>query len=147
MTLDVHSGPWATADIEAWLEQTVVPLRLATSGNSGPLVQSVWFDYSDGSLWCATQEHSVLAKRIRRDSKVGWEVSPDMPPYRGVRGKGRAELIDDRARVETVLNRLVDRYGQAGTPLAEWLGSRIDSEIAVRIADLRVSSWDYSPRM
>jgi nitroimidazol reductase NimA-like FMN-containing flavoprotein (pyridoxamine 5'-phosphate oxidase superfamily) len=147
MTLDVHSGPWATAVIEAWLERTVVPLRLATSGNSGPLVQSVWFDYSEGSLWCATQENSVLARRIRRDSKVGWEVSPDMPPYRGVRGKGRAELVDERVRVEAVLNRLVDRYGQAGTPLAEWLVRRIDSEIAVCISDLRVSSWDYSPRM
>jgi len=147
MTFDVHSGPWTAADIESWFEQTVVPLRLATSGQSGPLVQSVWFDYSDEALWCATQDHSVLAKRIRRDNQVGWEVSPDSPPYRGVRGKGRAELVEDRHQVENVLNRLVDRYGQSGTPLADWLSARIDSEVAVRITDLRVSSWDYSPRM
>jgi len=147
MSLYLHSGPWNDQDIETWLSETVVPLRLATSGSNGPLVQSVWFDYREGSLWCATQRQSVLAKRIGRDEKVGWEVSPDSPPYRGVRGKGRAELVEDRSQVEAVLNRLVDRYGQSGTPLAEWLTSRMDSEIAVRISDLRVSSWDYSPRM
>jgi len=147
MTFDVFSGPWATPDIEMWLTNTVVPLRLATSGTSGPLVQSLWFEYDNGSLWCATQDQSVLAKRIRRDDQVGWEVSPDSPPYRGVRGSGRAELVEDRSRVEAVLNRLVERYGQSDTPLATWLASRIDSEVAVRICDLRVSSWDYSPRM
>jgi general stress protein 26 len=147
MSLDVHSGPWNVAEIESWLSSTVVPLRLATSGRNGPLVQSLWFDFGDDSIWCATQADSVLVQRIMRDPHVGWEVSPDLPPYRGTRGKGTAELIHDSAEVEAVLTRLVDRYGQSGTSLAEWLLGRIDSEVVVRIGDLRVSSWDYRPRM
>ena len=84
MSFNILSGPWSDAEIESWLGQTVVPLRLATSGSNGPLVQSVWFDFADEALWCATQAQSLLATRLRRDTRVGWEVSGDEPPYRGV---------------------------------------------------------------
>lgn len=147
MTFHVQSGPWNPTQIENWLADTVIPLRLATVGKRGPLVQSVWFSYSDGALWCATQRDSVLAKRIRRDANVAWEVAPDEPPYKGVRGTGRATLRDDSAQVENVLQGLVNRYGQSGTKLADWLLGRIDSEVIVRISDLRITSWDYSGRM
>lgn len=147
MTFTVRSGPWSPTRVESWLCDTVIPLRLGSSGKRGPLVQSVWFEYADGSLWCATQADSILAKRIRRDGHVGWEVSRDEPPYCGVRGTGLACLVDDRQVAADVLQRLVDRYGQGGTPLADWLLGRIDSEVVVRIDDLRIASWDYSPRM
>ncbi len=147
MTIEVRSGRWSSPAIETWLSQTVIPLRLATSGKQGPLVQSVWFVYDQGALWCATQRDSVLAKRVGRDLNVGWEVSPDQPPYRGVRGSGVATVIDDAAHVHSVLTRLVERYGQSGTTLAQWLLSRVDSEVVLSISELSVTSWDYTPRM
>ena len=147
MSFEILSGPWSESQIEAWLAETVVPLRLATSGSNGPLVQSVWFDFADDSLWCATQAQSLLATRVRRDKRVGWEVSGDEPPYRGVRGQGVADLLDDSELASDVLGRLVAKYGQAGTPLEQWLSSRIETELVVRISGLRVTSWDYSPRM
>lgn len=123
---------------------TTIPLRLASSGKRGPLVQSVWYVYEDAALWCATQADSVLATRLGNDNRVGWEIAGDEPPYRGVRGIGTAELLNE---AEPVLHKLIDRYGQEGTPLAEWLVSRVASEVAVRITDLRITSWDYAPRM
>lgn len=147
MSFTVRSGPWSPTQVESWLVGTAIPLRIASAGKRGPLVQSLWFDYDGGALWCATQATSVLAKRIRRHAEVGWEVSRDEPPYRGARGTGHATIVDDRGEVEAVLRRLVDRYQQAGTPLAEWLLGRLDSEVAIRVGGLRVSSWDYSPRM
>lgn len=144
MTFTVRSGPWTPTQIEAYLDEAVIPVRLATAGKRGPLVQSLWFLYDDASLWCATQADSVLAMRLRKDARVGWEVAADAPPYRGARGTGTAALVDD---AERVLRRLIARYGQAGTPLADWLLGRAESEVAIRIGDLRVASWDYSPRM
>jgi hypothetical protein len=67
-----------------------------------------------------------------------------VPPYRGVRGSGRAEVIPE---AEDVLRELISRYGQQGTPLADWLLGRLASEVAIRISDLRISTWDYSARM
>jgi hypothetical protein len=84
---------------------------------------------------------------LRGDDRLGWEVSGDEPPYRGVRGQGRAELIEDADLAGEVLARLVARYGQAGTSLESWLASRVASEVIIKIADLRATSWDYSPRM
>ena len=147
MSFHERSGPWTPSQIEAWLVETVVPLRLASAGKRGPLVQSLWFDYDEGALWCATQRDSVLAKRIHRDGNVGWEVSRDEPPYRGVRGTGVAKIVDDVGIATEVLQRLVNRYGQSGTQLADWLLGRVETEVVVRIDDLRVTSWDYAPRM
>lgn len=148
MTLapQVRSGPWDRAAVESFLVDTVIPVRLGTVGREGPLVQSLWFVYESGSLWCCTQADALVVRRLRADERVGFEVSRDEPPYRGVRGSGRAVIDADAAR--DVLPRLLDRYGigrERG--LGRWLLSRLDSEVAVRITDLAVTSWDYSARM
>lgn len=141
----VRSGPWTTEQITGFLRDAVIPIRLASSGTY-PLVQSLWFLHEDSALWMATQTDSVLAQRLRRDERVGFEVSADSPPYRGVRGTGHASIVDDGAA--HLLPRLIDRYlGDAPSSLGSWLMSRLDSEIVVRVDQLAVSSWDYSPRM
>ncbi|MCZ7528760.1 MAG: hypothetical protein M5U14_21735 [Acidimicrobiia bacterium] len=50
--VDVRSGPWDPATIEELLRSTPIPVRLATTGASWPLVQSLWFLYDGGALWC-----------------------------------------------------------------------------------------------
>lgn len=147
MTITVKSGPWNVQDISNWLEETVIPIRLATTGKRGPLVQSMWFEYTSESLWCATQRDSAVARRARKYPVIGWEVSPDQPPYRGVRGRGTIEVIDDAEYAGEVLHRLIHRYGQSGTQLENWLLSRVSTESALRITDLELISWDFSPRM
>ena len=147
MEFTVHSGPWDSGAIEGWLQKTVIPLRLATTGGSGPIVQSLWFLYDDGALWCATQSDSMVAGRVRREPRVGWEVSPDEPPYRGARGRGTLTVVEDPDLAGDVLRRLIARYGQQGTDLERWLLSRVATEVALRIDDLAVTSWDFSPRM
>jgi len=141
----VRSGPWSAPEIGEFLRDTVIPIRLATNGRF-PLVQSVWFCLRDGDLWCATQGESVLARRIRRDPHVGFEVSADAPPYLWVRGTGIAHLVPGHA--DSVLPELLSRYGiETTSPLATWLLSRLDTEVAVRISELVVTSWDYRARM
>lgn len=145
MALTVHSGPWDSAAAADFLQQARIPVRVATHGTY-PLVQSLWFLIEDDVLWCATQADSVLVRRLARDDRCGFEVSPDTPPYRGVRGFGRATLHPDHASI--VLPQLIDRYvpDREGT-LADWLLSRVDTEVAIRIEPVRVSTWDYAQRM
>lgn len=147
MSITAKSGPWDVPTIERWLRETAIPIRLATSGTRGPLVQSLWFEFQQGAIWCATQRDSTVAKRVRKHPVVGWEVSADQPPYRGARGRGTVEIIDDPLDAGEVLKRLINRYEQSGTELENWLLGRISTEVAFRIADLEVISWDYSPRM
>lgn len=142
----IASGPWNESEIEAFLASTRIPVRLASNGSSGPLVQSLWFAADGMELWCCTQKSSVLTRRLERDDRVGFEVAADEPPYRGVRGTGVAHLVNDD--VESTLRTLINRYqGAERTDLSDWLLGRVDSEIAIRIEPRSVSSWDYSPRM
>lgn len=147
MSITIKSGPWDVSTITRWLEDTVIPIRLATSGKRGPLVQSLWFQYEKSAIWCATQRDSAVAKRVMKHPVIGWEISPDQPPYKGVRGRGTIEVIKDPVQAGEVLRGLITRYGQSGTDLERWLLSRVETEIAFRITDLEVVSWDYSPRM
>lgn len=141
----LRSGPWDGQQVAAHLHESVIPLRIATAGTF-PLVQSLWFTFDGSTLWCATQADSVVARRVQRESKVGFEIAADQPPYRGVRGSGNATIDPDAGA--RVLAHLIERYlGPEPTPLGEWLLSRADNEIALRIDDLVVSSWDYSARM
>lgn len=141
----LRSGPWEQQRVREHLAKSVIPLRLATAGTF-PLVQSLWFTFDGASLWCATQADSVVARRVRRNANVGFEIASDLPPYRGVRGTGTASL--DATRGSDVLAELIDRYlGAEPTPLGEWLLSRSSTEIAIRIDELVVTSWDYSARM
>lgn len=143
--ITLRSGPWSADRVAAHLAETCIPVRIASHG-SYPLVQSLWFVYDDGVLWCATQQDSVLAQRLRRDGRCGFEISADTPPYRGVRGTGDATLVPEAA--PDVLPRLIRRYqGADPTPLADWLLSRLSTEVAIRIDNLTVTSWDYSGRM
>jgi nitroimidazol reductase NimA-like FMN-containing flavoprotein (pyridoxamine 5'-phosphate oxidase superfamily) len=142
----VRSGPWTIAQVDSFLRQAAIPLRLASNGSSFPLVQSVWFLFDGAALWCCTRDDSVLARRLRADPRCGFEVSSDLPPYRGVRGTGMARIEPEAAA--TVLPRLIERYlERAESPLADWLLSRIQDEVAIRIDDMHVTSWDYTARM
>jgi hypothetical protein len=141
------TGPWSIERIHAHLAETVVPLRLACVEASGhPRVLSLWFEWREGALWCATSPRSRLARWLAAEPRCGFEVVPDVPPYRGVRGRASATL--DAGRGGEVLERLIDRYiGSRDTRLARWLLARSAGEIAIRIEPASFASLDFSARM
>ena len=129
--------------MESFLTHEVIPVRLATTGRSGPIVQSMWFDFADGFVWCSTQADSAIVGRLRHDPRVGFEVSPDTSPYRGVRGRAIGDIVHIGAA--EVLDRIVDRYvDDPGSPLARRLRSRRTNEVALRLNPLTLHSWDYA---
>lgn len=142
--MEIASGPWDRSRIDAFLDSTVIPIRIASAGRTSPLVQSLWYLHEDDSLWCCTQAEAVLTRRLRSDPRCGFEVSGDLPPYRGVRGTAKAEILPERAA--DILPRLIERYG-APSALADWLLSRLDREVAIRLHSLRVTTFDFTQRM
>ncbi len=148
MTLPLRSSSaWTVERVEGFLHTSVIPARLACLGGDGfPLLCSLWYVYRDGVLWCATHESSALARRLAADGRCAFEVAPNEPPYRGVRGQARAQL--DAALGAEILGELLDRYlGGRDSQLARWLLGRSAGELAIRIEPTWVSSWDYTVRM
>ncbi len=109
------------------------------------MVVSLWYLWRDGALWCASTDNAAVVKSLKKDPVCGFEVAREMPPYFGVRGQGRAEILDDG---DGLLRELYARYG--GAPdhgFADWLLNRDEREVAIRIAPDRMMSWDYRDRM
>jgi len=142
-----NKGPWSTEQIQHFLEQASIPVRLACNGDSGhPVLVSLWFIPLDGKLWCATQRTARIASILDRDARCAFEVSVEKAPYCGIRGRARATLHDDRG--EEILRKLIDRYlADATSPFARFLLSRVERETAIAIDPGTLVSWDYRERM
>jgi len=144
--MQLVSGPWDRARVTRWLEEARIPVRLAVLAPRGPLVVSLWYRFDGDAIWCATRRGADVVARIEADRRVGIEVAPDVPPYRGVRGTGRAEIVAERG--PETLEQLLDRYlDVVNAPLADLLRANADDEVALRIGALSLTSWDFSGRM
>ena len=135
------------SDYKRYLEEVKIPLRLACLTKSGwPVGLSLWFVYKDGTLYCATQEKAKVVKYLRGDSRCAFEVASDIPPYCGVRGQGKAEIITKGGL--DLLKELLKKYlGSTDSPFAKKLLSRKDPEVVIKITPLKVYSWNFSDRM
>lgn len=140
-------GPWDRDEIDHFLCDSTIPLRLACVGADGyPRVVSVWYGYHNGAIHCVSHRSSQLVAMLKQSDRVGFEVAPNEPPYHGVRGQGVAVLGPDREG-ET-LTWLLHRYlDGTDSRLARWLLSRVDEEVLITINPQRLFSWDYRERM
>lgn len=141
------TSAWTGEQIDEFLRTAVIPVRLAcVDGDGMPLVCSLWFLCDDDTIWCATQASAHVVRCLSDAPRCGFEIAPESPPYRGVRGQGSVSLsVRDGA---DVLARLIDRYlGSRDTSFARWLIERSDNEVAIRIDPHWVTAWDFSQRM
>jgi hypothetical protein len=136
-------APW----LREYLASARIPLRLACRDAAGwPRVLSLWYLVEERSLWCATPAHAHVVRMLERDPRCGFEVAGNEPPYRGVRGEGRARI--DHERGDEILRALVQRYvGREETPFTRWLLGRRTAEVAIEIEMLRLRGWDFTRRM
>jgi|AntAceMinimDraft_12_1070368.scaffolds.fasta_scaffold01737_13 nitroimidazol reductase NimA-like FMN-containing flavoprotein (pyridoxamine 5'-phosphate oxidase superfamily) len=140
------TGPWDFTQTSVFLRQAEIPIRVASSGSRGPIVQSLWFDFDGDALWCATQASSLLVQRLTANNDIGFEIAADTAPYSGVRGTGTASIHPELAG--DVLHRLITKYqGNSETDFSTWLLSRLDKEVAIKINALTLATWDFSGRM
>jgi len=139
-------GALSLDEIETFLENATIPLRVACRTPGDRLwMLSLWFQYRDGQLRCATSKEADVVRYLEHDRHVAFEVSTNDPPYRGVRGHGSASVSDDPDK--EVLRELLERY-MDGTENA--LGRRLLSEerdeVTIAIEPGRVYGWDFSDR-
>ncbi len=140
-------GPWNVTQVAEFLDSERIPLRVACIGEDGfPRVVSLWYHYHEGALYCVTHRDSGLARLLTNNPQVGFEVSPNHPPYYGVRGQGMADMrpLESPERLEGLLQ---DYLGGTDSSLARWLLSRAEEEVLVTIRPRRLYTWDYRDRM
>jgi len=140
------SGPWDRDRVDEFLERVAVPVRIGCRTPSDtPWIVSLWFSW-DGAVNCATSADADLVDFLAHDDHVSFEVSTNEPPYKGVRGRGHAEVAVDEGKA--LLRTLLERYlGGVDNEVGDRLLRPEREEVRVRIAPERVHTWDYSKRM
>ena len=147
MTLIRSSSAWSQPEIERFLADCVIPVRLAClTPRHEPIVCSLWYLHEDGALWCATQKTAKVAQYLERHPLCGFEISTETLPYKGVRGQGEATRSPELG--PDILLQLIDRYlGTRDSAFARWLVARSSSEVAIAIRPRWLTAWDFSARM
>ena len=142
-----RTGPWTESQVWDFIDQARIPIRLAANTATGfPVVLSLWFLPENEQLLAAVHRDARIAKRLEADPRCAFEIAPNEPPYRGVRGQATATLEPDGAG--TLLERLLHRYlGSTESNLGRFLLARAEEELVVRLQPSWIGSWDYSRRM
>lgn len=142
-----YRGAWTASAVEEFLQDVAIPIRLATRRPDGsPWMVTLWYRYEDEAFECATSANADVVRYLRDDPEVAFDVSTNRPPYRGVRGNGRATIADDGDKA--VLRDLIERYlGGTDSPLAERLLDDARDEVRIRVRPRSIYSWDYTERM
>lgn len=133
-----------------FLKEINIPIRLSCISESDyPIVISLMYIYFDEKFFCATQNNSKIIGYLKRNSKCGFEIAGDSPPYRGVREYGNAAIYENEG--EKILCLLLQRYfkGKESSQLYILLLSRkhLEAEVAIEINPTRMFEWDYTERM
>ena len=136
------------------LTNSKIPIRLACiSISDWPIVVSLWYTYLNGKVYCATQNTAKVVKYLRKNPKCGFEIAGDSFPYRGVRGYGKASIVENKG--EEILRMLIQKYltGKETTisslKLYKLLLSKehLQNEVAIEIIPAAIFKWDYKKRM
>ena len=137
------SNPRDTRD----LLNLVVPLRLACLTRSWwPIIVPLWFQFLNDRFYCATNENAKIISYLKKDNRCAFEISSEIPPYRGIRGQGKA-MIKKEVGIE-ILQTLIEKYvPQKETNLTKYLLERKENEVAIEIIPIKIFYWDYSNRM
>jgi nitroimidazol reductase NimA-like FMN-containing flavoprotein (pyridoxamine 5'-phosphate oxidase superfamily) len=136
------------------LTNSKIPIRLACMSISDwPIVVSLWYTYLNEKVYCATQNTAKVVKYLRKNPKCGFEIAGDSFPYRGVRGYGKASIVENKG--EEILRMLIQKYltGKETTisslKLYKLLLSKehLQNEVAIEIIPAAMFKWNYKKRM
>jgi nitroimidazol reductase NimA-like FMN-containing flavoprotein (pyridoxamine 5'-phosphate oxidase superfamily) len=151
------TGPWDRDRVDDFLSAARVPIRLGCrTPTDRPWIVSLWFawdpdagadsDRPSGAIRCATSADADLVEFIGHDDEVSFDVSTNDPPYKGVRGRGRATVLPDEDK--DLLRSLLEQYlGGVDNPTGERLLRPEREEVEIRVRPERLHTWDYSGRM
>ena len=130
--------------------QSKLSLQLATIDENGdPNIQPVWFDYEKDSekLHIMTSKMSNKVRNIRSKSNVYFSIDDENFPYKGVKGKAIARIIEDHLKVVSMAEKINIKYlGTLEHPLAKMLMEFAQNgiEILLEISPKFFSTWDFA---
>jgi nitroimidazol reductase NimA-like FMN-containing flavoprotein (pyridoxamine 5'-phosphate oxidase superfamily) len=135
-------------EVDKFLESKL-NLQLATIDELGdPGIQPVWFEYDKDkkSFFIMTPKTSKKAQNIRRKSRIYFSIDDENFPYKGVKGKGEAIVLEDEQKIMLLVEKINMKYlGNLEHPIAKILidNTKNGIETVFEIIPKFFSTWDF----
>ena len=133
--------------IDRFISDSKIPIRIAFMKDVDvPVVISLWYVCKENKIYCATQKKAKIVSYLQKNSICGFEIAADKPPYKGIRGEGTAQILNETG--EYVLELLIEKYlGEKESTLSKFLRDNSKTEVAIEITPQKIFHYDYSERM
>ena len=98
-TLNVSKkSAWSSSEIEQFLVAQKTPMRIAVLDHDDfPMICSVWHQYHEHKIYAVTHKNSKLLKKLTVHEQCAFEIAPNEPPYKGVRGQAIAHISSQQS--------------------------------------------------
>lgn len=143
------SIPSMTRDEAVKFLESKLTLQLATTDEKGePNIQPVWFYYDKdaGKLLIITSKVAKKTQNLRNRPTIYFSIDDANPPYKGVKGKGNATIVEDPNRIVPQAEKISIKYlGTLDHPAAKEMADRSKNGegILVEISPKFFSTWDF----
>jgi len=129
-------------------------MQLATLDEEGyPMIQPIWFLYDKASnkIYTGTQKTPKKVQNIRKNpDKIYFSIDDDNFPYKGVKGRGVARVLESAQENLPIVERInIEYLGTLEHPLAKMLmdNTRNETEVVIEITPKFFSAWDFGKAM
>ena len=133
--------------INKFIQDVKIPIRVSfIKSNNVPAIISLWYVWNSGKIYCAVQKSAKIVAYLQKNPICGFEIAADKPPYKGIRGEGTVQILNETGAY--VLDLLIDKYlGEKESTLSKFLKNNSKTEIALQITPQKIFNYDYSERM
>ncbi|MEO9362748.1 MAG: pyridoxamine 5'-phosphate oxidase family protein [Nitrososphaera sp.] len=143
---DSHAKPLSRKEVVQLLARPNL-LRIAfLDERGGPVVHPVWYYYSKGRFYFATDRQGRKADALRKNPGVYFLVdeNPAGSPPLGVRGSGTAKVVDDPKYATRVTRRCVKRYlGTTKSKSAKAIIAMGPDSCVVEVTPKIMATWKF----
>jgi PPOX class probable F420-dependent enzyme len=138
-------------EAERFLESKL-NLQIATIDEKGePNIQPVWFYYDkdEGKLLVLTSKVAKKTQNLSNRPTIYFSIDDENPPYKGVKGKGTAAVVEDPNLIAPQAEKISMKYlGTLDHPAAKEMADRSKNGegVLVKISPKFFSTWDFGKR-
>lgn len=136
------------SQVNEFLKNSKLNLLLGTiDGTDEPNVHPVWYFYENGKLYIETSKTAKKAQNVRNNNAVYFCIDDEKIPYKGVRGKASATIIEEISKMLPIAEKIMIKYtGNLENNVAKFLldGVKNGSSVLLELEPKYFSTWDHS---
>jgi nitroimidazol reductase NimA-like FMN-containing flavoprotein (pyridoxamine 5'-phosphate oxidase superfamily) len=133
--------------VKNFLETSKLNLQIATIDSKGdPNIHPVWYLFENEKLYVATPKKSKKAQNALKHNLVYYSIDDEKMPYKGVKGKGTVNLLEDIQTNLVIGEKIILKYtGSLESDIGKFILEQIKNgnETIMEITPKFYSAWSF----